>query len=131
MKKQIIILVALFLSINSFSQHTGNQGNSGNENDNSVGRGTAIEPYMLTGREAIKKPIPQTDNCKEYGRVIMEVVVDKKGNVLEAKLGRGSTTYSLCLVEASKKAALKTKWNKDENALEKQNGKIIYYFKRE
>jgi hypothetical protein len=128
MKKQILIIIILFLTIYSYSQNVAEKGYTGNQVGNGAGLGPGRNPYFLEGRKAIKKPIPQTKKCNESGRVVMDIVVNKKGKVIEAKIGRGSTTKALCLVEASKKAALKTKWNKDKNAKEKQEGKIMYFF---
>jgi hypothetical protein len=131
MKTLLLTIALLLFSFHAFSQQIGNQGSKGNGVGNDSGRGLVLKPYELAGREAIKKPLPKTKNCQESGRVIMDIVVDKNGKVLEAKLGRGSTTNSPCLVDASKEAALKTKWSKNTNGLDKQNGKITYLFKIE
>lgn len=85
--------------------------------------------YILTGRKAVIKPLPEY-KCNEEGIVVVEIVVDKSGNVLEAKTGlKGTTNRSKCLLDACKEAALKTKWEADENALDKQIGTINYIFK--
>jgi hypothetical protein len=107
-----------------------NQIEAGVGNGTSYGNGTGKshnEPYLLTGRKVLNKPIPEY-NCNELGRVIIQIVVDRDGNVIEANLGKGSTTNAECLVSAAKEAALKTKWNKDENAFERHIGKITYNF---
>jgi len=110
----------------------GNQGNKRSElGGDGAGRGIAIEPYQLTGRAVIHKTQPQPKNCQESGRVVIDIFVDQLGTVVEAKVGRGSTTSALCLVEACKAAALATTWSKDTNALDKQRGRIIYQFKIE
>lgn len=128
MIKHVLSLLFLVLSLHAFSQHGGNQGNVNDGIGNGPGKeAPPTDAYVLSGRRAIKKAIPQT-RCNESGRVVMDIVVDKKGRVTEAKLGRGSTTQSPCLVEAAKKAAFTTKWNKDKNATEQQNGKITYIF---
>ena len=50
--------------------------------------------------------------------------------MLEAQTGlKGSTNNSKCLLDACKEAALKTKWEADENAPEKQVGNISYNFR--
>ena len=138
MKKYLTLILFTLLSLNSFSQN-----NSGNEKKNidqrpsGIGSGhgagdgvgnSSIERYLLTGRKVVSKSYPE-NNCNEYGTVAMQIVVDRKGNVLEANPGIGSTNLSQCLVKASKEAALKTKWNVDEKAPEKQIGRIIYTFK--
>ena len=104
----------------NIKQSESNSGNSYGFGEN--------EPYSLFGRTVINKFTPE-NNCNENGTVIIEIVVDKNGNVTDAKSGRGSTTVSECLINNSKSAALKTKWNIEENAPEKQKGKITYKFK--
>lgn len=123
-----MFVTILSLSIHSYSQQISDQGYSGNKVGNSPSKRPESVRYILDGRDVIKKTIPPSNICFESGKVEIEIVVDKKGNVLEAKLGKGSTTNSSCLVDASKKAALNTKWNIDKKAFSKQAGKIIYYF---
>lgn len=67
--------------------------------------------------------------CNEFGKVVLEIVVDKNGNVLEAELMDATTNNSECLVKIAKAQALKTKFSADEKAPEKQKGKIVYEFK--
>lgn len=135
MRKYFTLIVFILLSLNSFSQSNNKiieQEQSGLGSVHGSGNGVngrlVSEPYSLTGRKAISKPNPDI-NCNEYGTVAMQIVVDRKGNVLEATPGRGTTNLSQCLVKASKEAALKTKWNADKNASEKQVGRIVYKFK--
>ena len=117
--------------LNQSGNENGNGGNGNGGNGNGVGYGKSLsEPYFLSGRKVINKSVPEY-NCNEFGKVVIEITVDKNGKVLDAQLGRGSTTNSQCLVNASKIAAMNTTWNKDENASEKQKGKIIYNFKME
>ncbi|CAL2082995.1 periplasmic protein TonB [Tenacibaculum sp. 190524A05c] len=84
--------------------------------------------YNLSGRKALSKPIEQPD-CQEEGTVVVSIEVDKNGNVVKAIPGaRGTTNTSPCLMEPAKQAALRTKWNADGKAPEKQRGTIIYKF---
>ncbi|OYU83683.1 MAG: hypothetical protein CFE24_10165 [Flavobacterium sp. BFFFF2] len=130
MKKNLLITALLLLATHGFSQGMGNQGNTRAEGiPHGVGTGPSLEPYQLTGRAVVRKPLPQTKNCNQSGRVIMDIMVDQTGTVLEAKIGRGTTTKAVCLVEACTAAALATTWSKDPNAVDKQRGKIIYNFK--
>lgn len=94
--------------------------------ENGTGKGIVENPFG--NRKALIKPAPKY-NCNEKGIVVVEIVIDKGGNVIGAKTGlKGTTNYSKCLLDASKEAALKSKWEANENAPEKQVGKIYYSF---
>jgi protein TonB len=84
--------------------------------------------YNLSGRTALSKPVEKPD-CQEEGMVYVTIKVDQDGNVIEASPGaKGTTNSAKCLLDAAKKAALKTKWNADGKAPETQKGTIIYKF---
>jgi len=84
--------------------------------------------YLLGGRKALNKK-KFVQDCNEAGTVVVSIEVDRNGNVINATPGvRGTTNNSKCLLEPAKKAALATKFNKDDKAPSKQIGKIIYRF---
>lgn len=84
--------------------------------------------YNLAGRKALSKPIQKPD-CQEEGTVVVSIEVDNSGKVIKAVPGvKGSTNTSPCLLKPAKQAALKTKWNPDGNAPNKQRGTIVYKF---
>ncbi|WP_233897322.1 energy transducer TonB family protein [Tenacibaculum piscium] len=85
--------------------------------------------YNLAGRKALSKPIKKPD-CQEEGTIVVSIEVDQNGKVIKAQTGglKGSTSSAPCLEKAAKQAALKTKWNADQNAPQKQRGTIIYKF---
>lgn len=94
----------------------------GNEGSGSGGN------YNLKGRKALTKPIEKPD-CQEEGIVVVSIEVDKDGNVIRAIAGvKGSTNTAPCLLKPAKAAAMKTKWNPDDKAPNKQRGTIIYKF---
>lgn len=107
------------------------ENNIGTGSGSGTGSGTGNNfgnAYNLNGRKVIVKPLPEY-KCNEQGKVTVQIVVDKSGNVLEAKTGvKGTTNMSKCLLDASKEASLKTKWQSDENAPERQIGTIYYNF---
>lgn len=107
------------------------ENNIGTGSGSGTGSGTGNNfgnAYNLNGRKVIVKPLPEY-KCNEQGMVTVQIVVDKSGNVLEAKTGvKGTTNMSKCLLDASKEASLKTKWQSDENAPERQIGTIYYNF---
>lgn len=94
--------------------------------ENGTGKGIVENPFG--SRKALIKPAPKY-NCNEEGIVVVEIVVDKGGNVIKAYAGaKGTTNNSKCLLDASKEAALKSKWEANENAPEKEVGIISYNF---
>jgi protein TonB len=98
------------------TKYYGNSGSSGESN------------YNLAGRNALSKPIEQP-NCEEEGTVVVSIEVDKYGTVLKAVSGvKGTTNSANCLLKPAREAALRTTWNADPNAPNKQKGTIIYKF---
>jgi len=84
--------------------------------------------YNLAGRRPLTKPIEKPD-CQEEGRVVVRIEVDRSGKVIAAEPGvKGSTNTAPCLLKPAKAAALKTRWNPDPDAAERQFGTIIYQF---
>lgn len=92
------------------------------------GTGKGMEESSLGKRKAIEKPTPEY-NCKEQGKIIVEITVDKDGNVIKAYAGtKGTTNFSKCLLQASKEAALKTKFEPLLNENINQLGYLTYNF---
>ncbi|MCK5782204.1 MAG: energy transducer TonB [Flavobacteriales bacterium] len=84
--------------------------------------------YQLGNRKPKNKPAPIYDG-KDQGIVVVRILVDKNGKVVFAEAGaKGSTTTDLQLLKRAKEAALKTTWQGDSTAPEKQEGQIIYNF---
>jgi len=84
--------------------------------------------YLLGGRRAINKRIIIPD-CQQEGIVVVDIDVDRNGNVTKAIPGvRGTTNNSKCLLDPARRAALETKFNSDAKAPARQIGQIIYRF---
>ncbi len=84
--------------------------------------------YLLGGRRAINKKIFVQD-CNQEGIVVVDITVDRNGNVTSAVPGvRGTTNNSKCLTDPARRAALETKFNSDPKAPARQIGQIIYRF---
>jgi colicin import membrane protein len=94
-----------------------------------TGGGTGNTPsYNLSGRNALSLPKPSYPGNIE-GIVVVEVNVDKYGNVTKAIVGvKGSTSLDAYLMEAARKAALSTKFNQNLDAPAFQTGTITYHF---
>lgn len=84
--------------------------------------------YNLTGRN-VEFAAKEKTNCEEEGTVVVLIKVNRSGKVISAIPGaKGTDNTAPCLMKPAKEAALKTKWNKDNNAPAIQTGTIIYKF---
>jgi colicin import membrane protein len=111
----------------------GNQGDPAGSVDSQVrgtgsGTGTSGISYDLAGRNFRSLPNPRYDYQGE-GKVVVEINVDRNGNVTNAIPGaKGSTTLDEYLLNAAKEAALKAKFDPKPDAPSVQKGTITYNF---
>ncbi|NNC50964.1 MAG: energy transducer TonB [Flaviramulus sp.] len=93
------------------------------------GTGTGGVGYGLNGRgNATYRTLKQ--DCNESGMVIVKIIVNQSGNVVEAVPGvKGTTNTAQCLLEPAKKIALSHKWPADSKAPVKQIGFVKVNFK--
>lgn len=85
--------------------------------------------FSLSGRSLQGRLPRPAYNSKEQGTVVVEITVDKDGNVTNALAGvRGSTTLDKTLLDAATKAARQAKFNRKPDA-PVQKGTITYIFK--
>ncbi len=92
------------------------------------GTGNGGVGYGLNGRGRPSKKVYKQD-CNESGMVIVKIIVNKSGNVIEAVPGvKGTTNTASCLLEPAKKIALSHKWPSDNNAPAKQIGFVKVNF---
>lgn len=114
-------------------QGQGNQGSTTGSLDtknrsdgNSIGTGGY--EISLGGRNPEHLPKPNYNQQIE-GKVVVEITVDKYGNVTKAVPGaKGSTTLDASLLEAAKRAALKAKFEQ-KLGTPFETGTITYFFK--
>jgi hypothetical protein len=92
------------------------------------GTGSGGVGYGLNGRgKATYQTLKQ--DCNESGMVIVKIIVNNSGNVIEAVPGfKGTTNTAPCLLEPAKKIALSHKWRPDSNAPSKQIGFVKVNF---
>ena len=64
----------------------------------------------------------------EEGTVVVNIKVDPKGNVIDARIGRGTTTPNTNLRNEALRAARQTKFT-EIDAVNNQEGTITYKFK--
>lgn len=93
------------------------------------GTGSGGVGYGLNGRGRAQYTKMKQD-CNESGMVIVRIVVNKNGNVIEATPGvKGTTNTAKCLLDPAKKIALSHKWRADSKAPAKQIGFVKVNFK--
>ncbi|WP_142783972.1 energy transducer TonB [Changchengzhania lutea] len=94
-----------------------------------AGTGTGGVGYGLNGRGRASYQTLKQD-CNESGMVIVKIIVNQNGNVVEAVPGvKGTTNTSQCLLTPAKKIALSHKWPADSKAPAKQIGFVKVNFK--
>ncbi len=84
--------------------------------------------YGLNGRTK-KSNSKFTQECNEEGKVVVKIVVNKKGRVISAVPGaKGTTNSASCLMTPAKKTALSYRFNVDNNAPDRQIGFVVINF---
>lgn len=93
------------------------------------GSGSGGGSYGLKGRSLASKGKVQQE-CNEDGRVVVKIVVDRNGRVIQATPGvKGTTNNATCLLEPARKTALLHRWNPDSDAPAEQIGFVVVNFK--
>ena len=116
------------------TQGEGNQGRQSGSpfSDNHANvdsKGMGGIDFSLEGRNPESLPKPEY-NYQVEGKVVVEITVDKYGNVKKAEPGmKGSTTLNDKLLKAAKKAALNAKFDPKPDAPAYQKGTITYHFR--
>jgi len=106
---------------------SGSGGGSGTGSGGGNGDGNGIG-FDLTGRNWRLKPKLE-DTSQETGKVVIEIIVDKYGNVSSATgPARGSTTSSQVLYQKARTAALQAKFTPSAKGVEEQRGTITFVF---
>ncbi|SFR55402.1 hypothetical protein SAMN04490243_2883 [Robiginitalea myxolifaciens] len=93
------------------------------------GSGSGTGGYGLGGRSLASNGKVAQD-CNQAGRVVVRIVVDRNGRVIDATPGvRGTTNNDPCLLEPAKKTAFMHRWNPDSKAPAQQVGFVVVNFK--
>ena len=92
------------------------------------GSGNGGVGYGLNGRGAPDYTL--YDGCEnEYGLIVVDIVVNRNGQVIEATPGvKGSNNATSCLNAQAKKIAMSYKWPADSKAPARQYGKVSVNF---
>nr|WP_299188188.1 energy transducer TonB [uncultured Aquimarina sp.] len=115
----------------------GKPGDKGNPNGNPYATsyygqpgpgGTGGVGYGLNGRgRPTNSKVVQ--ECNEAGRVVVKIIVNRSGKVVQAIPGvKGTTNSAKCLLDPAKKTALTFKWKADPKAPVKQIGFVEVTF---
>ncbi len=84
--------------------------------------------FSLAGRDGVYVPFPSLD-YERQGVVVVEILVDRSGNVVSAREGvKGSTTMDVTLLRLAREAALKSRFTSKADAPVHQKGTITYHF---
>ncbi|MEO8252864.1 MAG: energy transducer TonB [Flavobacterium sp.] len=84
--------------------------------------------WGLNGR-SISSRGKEVQKCNEFGTVVVQITVNRNGNVIAAKYTKGTTNTNPCLIEPALATARKYKWQPDADAPETQIGFITVNFK--
>ncbi len=114
------------------TQGSSNQGSGTNtgsgQQGNPVGHGTSNgNGWSLKGRSLIGSLQKPSYDKNIEGKIVVEVWVDPKGNVIATEIGQGTTISDKSLQQSARQAAMNVKFTDGEVA--KQQGFITYYYK--
>lgn len=101
---------------------------SGYGTGNGSGKGSGNGNWKLDGRK-LSSSSKQQQKCNEYGTVVVQIKVNRNGNVIAAKYSKGTDNTSQCLLDAAYATAKSYKWQPDTEAPETQIGYITINFK--
>ena len=92
---------------------------------------TEGEPSARLAGRSLMGNLPEPDySVNAAGKVVVKIMVDQYGTVIDASPGApGTTVQNRTLWEASKRAALKAKFNLSSSAPAVQEGTITYIFR--
>jgi TonB family protein len=111
----------------------GNGSGSGLGNGSGYGSGSgsgtgAGNGWKLSGRK-LSTSGKVVQKCNEYGTVVVQITVNRNGEVVNAKYTKGTTNTDACLIEPALETAKKYRWQPDSSAPETQIGYITVNFK--
>lgn len=90
---------------------------------------SGTEGYGLSGRNLSGFQIYKQE-CDQEGTVVVRILVDKTGRVIEADPGiKGTTNNASCLLEPAKRTAMSYRWDPDSDAPDRQIGFVVIHFK--
>lgn len=112
------------------STGTGNQGSPFGNSDHGANEGVGgYGSFNLNGRSIGAGGLPRPAyTIQEEGRIVINITVDPKGNVIFAEIGRGTNIDNASMRKSALEAARKAKFNSIPGA-NNQSGTITYLYK--
>ena len=109
---------------------TGNQGSPFGNSDHGANEGVGgYGSFNLNGRSIGAGGLPRPAyTVQEEGRIVVNITVDPKGNVIFAEVGRGTNIDNASMRKSALEAARKAKFNQMSGA-NNQSGTITYVYK--
>lgn len=109
---------------------TGNQGSPFGNSDHGANEGVGgYGSFNLNGRSIGAGGLPRPAyTVQEEGRIVVNITVDPKGNVIFAEVGRGTNIDNASMRKSALEAARKAKFNQISGA-NNQSGTITYVYK--
>jgi len=101
---------------------------SGYGNGYGGGSGNGNGNWKLAGRK-LASSSKQVQKCNESGTVVVQVTVNRNGNVIDTKYTKGTTNTSQCLLDPAYATARSYRWQPNPDAPETQVGTITINFK--
>lgn len=109
---------------------TGNQGSPFGNSDHGANEGVGgYGSFNLNGRSIGEGGLPRpTYTNQEEGRIVINITVDPKGNVIFAEIGKGTNIDNASMRKSALDAAKRAKFNSISGA-NNQSGTITYVYK--
>ena len=109
---------------------TGNQGSPFGNSDHGANEGVGgYGSFNLNGRSIGAGGLPRPAyTIQEEGRIVVNITVDPKGNMIFAEVGRGTNIDNASMRKSALEAARKAKFNQISGA-NNQSGTITYVYK--
>ncbi|MFD2162821.1 energy transducer TonB [Paradesertivirga mongoliensis] len=90
--------------------------------------GSGFGNARLANRTSVIKPKVE-DSGQATGRIVIDIIVGKDGEVKSARIGRGTTIADYKLQQKCREAVLGARFNRSETAPESQPGSFVFSFK--
>jgi len=112
------------------AEGTGNQGSPFGNSDQGANEGVGgYGSFNLNGRSIGAGGLPRPAyTIQEEGRIVINITVDPRGNVIFAEIGRGTNIDNASMRRSALDAARKAKFN-SINGANNQSGTITYVYK--
>ena len=109
---------------------TGNQGSPFGNSDHGANEGVGgYGSFNLNGRSIGAGGLPRPAyTIQEEGRIVINITVDPKGNVIFAEIGKGTNIDNASMRKSALDAAKRAKFNSISGA-NNQSGTITYLYK--